>query len=342
MVDSGDTQSDNSANKGYASSNEGTVGSAGDSKGGWAGRRELSSRIWLRLLRRVYRSLGRKTCGILLYPISLYFLLFARVVRHASLDFQARVDVALASESGAQPRVSCTPNLIRSYFHILEFARCVLDKFAGWQGDIRRSEVVFHGKQELRALIDAGKGAVLLSAHVGNTEILRAVATELGGVAVNALMYTAHNPAFNEILDEAVRDPTLRVIPSENFGPEMLGQLRDCVGRGEIVAMLGDRVMPGSPEKSIPVPFLGENAMFPAGPFIVASLLECPVFLVFCFRLKDGSYEANIESFAPRLELPRARRAEALKVVMGKFVSRLEVYCKKYPLQWFNFFPFWG
>jgi predicted LPLAT superfamily acyltransferase len=303
---------------------------------GWAAYRERSGRFWLKLVVVVYRFVGKRFCSLLLYPVSLYFFLFAGTVRRSSLEFQARVHAGL----GLAPRGRIASGM-QCYRHILEFAWCLLDKFSAWQGDIERSHVEFHGRDQVRAYLDAGKGVVLLGAHLGNSEVLRAVSGNQPGSMVNAVMYTSHNPAFNEVLDDAAKDPTLRMIPSENFGPEMLERLRECISRGEVVAMLGDRIMPGSPDKAIGIPFLGSEAQFPVGPIVVSSLLECPVFLTFCFRMSDGSYQAFFEPFASRIELPRARRAAALEETLRRYVTRVEFYCKRYPLHWFNFYPFW-
>jgi predicted LPLAT superfamily acyltransferase len=86
--------------------------------------------------------------------------------------------------------------------------------------------------------------------------------------------------------------------------------------------------------------FLGHPAPFPQGPFVLAHLLECPVYLFFC--LKEGErYRVHLEHFAERVILPRRERQSALAGYAQRYARRLEAYCQRAPLQWFNFFDFW-
>jgi predicted LPLAT superfamily acyltransferase len=94
-------------------------------------------------------------------------------------------------------------------------------------------------------------------------------------------------------------------------------------------------------ERSIHAPFLGGSAPFPEGPFILASLLACPVYLLFCLRI-DGRYRVFIEPFADPLALPRRTRRQALELAIVNYAQRLEAHCLLAPTQWFNFFDFWG
>jgi predicted LPLAT superfamily acyltransferase len=88
------------------------------------------------------------------------------------------------------------------------------------------------------------------------------------------------------------------------------------------------------------VEFLGEPAPFAHGPFILASLLECPVYLFFCLREGNG-YRIYCEPFAERIVLPRGERVPRLREYLQQYARRLEAYCMKAPYQWFNFYDFW-
>jgi predicted LPLAT superfamily acyltransferase len=226
-----------------------------------------------------------------------------------------------------------------SFLHHLEFAHALLDKFSVWQGDLTLGSFTWHDKEPLKTLLQSGKGAVVLSAHLGNIETIRAISTELQNITINALMFRAHNPHFNAVLPPSSQ---LRIVPTENLGPELLFDLQERVKNGEAVSMLADRLLPGSPEKGVAVQFFGSEAQFPAGPFVVASLLECPVFLVFCVRTGRDRYEVTFERFCNPLTLPRNKRQEALRDVVATFAHRLEHHTRKHPLQWFNFYDFWS
>ena len=137
-------------------------------------------------------------------------------------------------------------------------------------------------------------------------------------------------------------DSHVRVVPMEGVGPALIFQLRELIAKGDCVGMLADRIVPGSSEKVVRAPFLGADAPFPAGPFVLSSLLECPVYLVFALRGADGIYDVYFERFADRIELPRERRDAELRRYAGEFAARLERYCRQEPFQFFNFYDFWS
>ena len=87
--------------------------------------------------------------------------------------------------------------------------------------------------------------------------------------------------------------------------------------------------------------FCGAEAAFPTGPFLLASALKCPVYLVFGLYFEPNRYELFCEPFADRIELPRAARAEALRAVVQRYAERLEHYARQAPDNWFNFHDFW-
>jgi predicted LPLAT superfamily acyltransferase len=103
---------------------------------------------------------------------------------------------------------------------------------------------------------------------------------------------------------------------------------------------VGDRTSINHEERSVAASFLGDDALFPEGPFVIAHLLACPVYLIFCLK-QNGLYRIYLEKFADPLELPRQSREQALQEVVARYAQRLEHYCLKAPLQWFNFFDFW-
>jgi predicted LPLAT superfamily acyltransferase len=89
-----------------------------------------------------------------------------------------------------------------------------------------------------------------------------------------------------------------------------------------------------------PAQFLGALAPFPVGPYVLASLLKCPVYLIFTFRCGHTS-EIHLELFRESIHLPGAARERALAELAADYAARLESYCRRAPLQWFNFYEFW-
>ena len=124
-------------------------------------------------------------------------------------------------------------------------------------------------------------------------------------------------------------------IPIDNsFGPT-LAVLR-ALEQNAIVAMQGDRDFNNT---GIAVPFFGRQAYFPRGPFRVAMATGAAVLPAFILRTADGRYRAVIEE--PLAIVREGDRDAALCANLARYVEILERYIRKYPEQWYCFYPFW-
>ena len=65
-----------------------------------------------------------------------------------------------------------------------------------------------------------------------------------------------------------------------------------------------------------------------------------PVFLLFSLR-RGRTSEIHIALFRESIHLPRRQRDCALADLAAEYALRLEHYCRRAPLQWFNFYQFW-
>ena len=303
----------------------------------WSKLAERGSVLGLKIVFACYRFFGERAAHWLLYPIVGYFFLTGRKTRAASLDYLNRVH----RRNGL-----AVPGWRDSFRHMLSFAESGLDKLAAWFGQLGSRQVDFPDRPELLKLIASGRGAVLIGSHLGNLEMIRALAVNERQAAVNAVIYTDHAQRFNEMLKQANADFGINLIQVSHLGPETAILLKEKVDRGELVVIVGDRTPPaasGSGRISR-VEFLGESAPFAQGPFILASLLDCPVYLCFCLREDRGNdhgYRIHLELFAERINLPRRERLVCLQNYMQQYARRLEHYCLQAPDQWFNFYDFW-
>lgn len=308
-----------------------------ESRQHWSLLAERGGVLGLRIVFVVYRLLGRRVAGFLLYPIVVYFFLTGRTARSASMAYLRRVH----RRSGR-----AAPTYFDSFRHMLSFAQSGLDKLAAWAGGLGGALVDFPNCSELLRLIDAGQGAVLIGAHLGNLEMMRALAVRERQVAVNAVVYTEHAQRFNAMLRQANAQFGVNLIQVSHVGADTAILLREKIDRGELVVIVGDRTPPGESgsRRVSRVDFLGAPAPFAHGPFILASLLDCPVFLVFSLRERYAGqfrYRVHLESFAERIVLPRRERSAHLQAYIQRYARRLEHHCLQAPEQWFNFYDFW-
>jgi predicted LPLAT superfamily acyltransferase len=298
----------------------------------WADQRERGSYWGLRILAAIYRRLGRRACLMMMVPVVLYFFATGREQRLASASYLRRLHAA-----GHLPRA---PGLADQFRHFLSFGAASLDKVAAWSGNLPRTMV--HGIEggAFAAAKSAERGAVVLTAHLGNPEVIRAIANLDRRWRVNVLVGTAHAERFNRLIARFAPTAAMRLIQVTDLGVDQAIVLKEAIERGEWVVSVADRVPIGQSSRVSWLPFLGEPAPFPQGPFILAALLKAPVFTMFCLR-EGEAYRVWFEKLADRLELPRRQRGERLQAAMELFVARLEERLVRAPLQWYNFYDFW-
>jgi predicted LPLAT superfamily acyltransferase len=240
-----------------------------------------------------------------------------------------------AAALGHRPRASDV------FRHYRQFALMILDRLAFALGRGHDFEATFHGREHVDDVVASGRGAVLVGAHLGNFDALRALATR-SGIVVTVVMFTRHAARINRLLREL--DPTtdVRVLHLDPSVPDTALRLRACVDRGEFVAILGDRVGAGARARVVRVPFFGAEAAFPQGPFVLSGVLGCPVLLIVGLRRGHGRYEVFIERLAEAIPSARRQRTERVAEIVAAYARRLEAFCLHAPYQWFNFYDFWS
>ncbi|MFM4803463.1 glycosyltransferase family 2 protein [Aeromonas bivalvium] len=301
----------------------------------WSRTPERGSLLGLQIMLASYRLLGRRGFGALLYPVIGYFWLTGRRQRAASEQYLARLEAFAATEGVRLPEEPRS-----SFRHFLRFGEAALDKLAGWRGDIAPERVELVGREHHEAAIRNGQGLLLLGSHLGDLELCRALGTRLGQVRINALVFTRHAARFNALLQQINPGSGLNLIQVQEMGADTAILLKEKIEAGEWVVIVGDRTSVTREKRVVWADFLGAPAPFPLGPFALASVLACPVYLMFGLK-EQGRFRVHFEPFAERLRLPRAEREAALRHWVQAYADRLQHHCLQAPLDWFNFFDFW-
>lgn len=297
-----------------------TIGEAGMSAGLWL--------LWF-----VHRTLGRWGFRVLMAPAVVWFVALRPVARHASIEYLTRVGV-LSPASGTLARWRAA---IR---HFQSFAETVLDKALVWGGrlDVRDAPAIVDPRFGADAA--AGRGGVMLVAHHGNLEVLRAFGRRLPALRLNVLVHSANSVRFMRVLERLDPKATLDLLQVTQLDAAMASLLADRVARGEWVVIAADRIPVTGGERTVEAPFLGRPAAFPIGPWVLARSVGGPVYWLSCTR-HAGTYRFECRRFAERIELPRASRAAAIGGYVARYADLLEAQCRDTPYQWYNFYPFW-
>jgi predicted LPLAT superfamily acyltransferase len=269
------------------------------------------------------RHVGWFADGIVLPGISVWFFARSAAARAASREY---LGVALS-------RPATTVDVLR---HIHVFARSILDRVLLLTDRAGAYRVDITGLEHIEAVVAAGRGGVLLGAHLGSFAVLRGLAARCP-VPVKMLMHRANAGAFTQALDQLDPSFTADIIPVGDVQSMLV--VHEAVAAGALVGLLADRD-PGE-TRSIRVPFFGRPAAFPGGPFVLAASLGVPVLSFRSVRIGPRHYEVQFAPFAERVILRRATRRADLTAYVLQYAAWLEEGCRAHPFNWFNFFPFW-
>ena len=302
--------------------------------GHWSRLEERGAIVGMKILFVGYRLFGRGVLRVMLFPVITYYFLTSSSARRASRKYLDRVQVTRERIEGKPAK------RLSGFRHFLQFGESVLDKAAQWAGVRSEDNVRYVAPDEYEQIISSERGGVFIGSHLGNLEALRASGGIKRKLTVNALVFTRHTPKFMQFLEEANPEAVKHIIQVDTLGPESVIRMQSKIEAREWIAMVADRTSIARSTRSISCDFLGKTAQFPEGPFIVASLLSCPVYFLFCLK-KDGKYEVYLEKLADPLELPRATRQERIEEAVMKYAGVLEKHCLTFPYQWYNFFDFW-
>ncbi len=275
----------------------------------------------------VTRYLGPAPAYWLLYPVALYFVFAAKPAKEASGAFLDRV---LGPAKGlARQR--------RAFRHFHAFARTLVDGFILGASGPKAFEHRRVGVAHFQEVVAAGKGGVMLTAHIGNFQIATALFEQKISDKVAIVIYRGEEAALQKLLDRGSgKLPRMITVGNDELSSlDILRALRE----GWLVAIQGDRPIDG---QLVRVPFFGREAAFPIGPFAIAAISGAPIIATFARQVAPRTYQFVADPPKTlRFERGKARDAQ-LKEWVGDYARRLEEIVREDPYQWFNFYDFWG
>lgn len=303
----------------------------------WSKTKERGNLLGLKILFGIVSIFGRRLCSWLLFPITFYFYLTGTKARKASAKF-----LKLHQEYCKNHQIKTKPLHTWSVLsHFYEFSLSALDKVNVWQNKITRDDLTVVFGNDCQNIITSNIGFVALGSHLGNIEIIRALAPQRKNLVMNAIVYTDHAKNFNDLLKSINPDANLRIIQVRDISITTSIMLKQKIDAGEAFTILADRLPDSVKNRYITIPFLDQPASFPQGPFILASLMECPVLTAFCIKTKPGKYTLYIHKLTDKMQLNRNNREESLLPFITEYAKQLESHAITNPKQWFSFFDFW-
>lgn len=299
---------------------------------GAAGRRWSSRSIGSGWQHQIFYALirlgGRQGAYALLVVVVLYYTLLRPSVRARSAPYLKR----------RFPGHSPLARLWDSYRLNLGIGRILVDRAVLGILGAGSVKVSPAGGNELKALLDEGRGLLLVTAHVGCWQLAMDSLRTLDA-PVSLLMHRAEGDLDRQYFEHGEGSAPYRIIdPAGYLGGtlEMLQVLKDR----QVLCIMGDRIMGGESGR-VSVDFLGAPVEFPFSPYKLASATGAPVAVIFPYRAGEGEYALRIARVI-RVPAELGRSSQGYRPFAVEFAAALEGFVAEHPYQFFNFFDMWG
>lgn len=270
---------------------------------------------------------GRRLAYAFTYPVVAYYLLLRADLRARTRHYLKR---RFPGHSGVMAMQD-------SFRLSLSFARALVDRaLVGILGP-RSMGVRFDQVDQVRNLLDDGRGLILMGAHVGCWQAAMSSIQRLQR-PVHLLIKREQGDVDRHYHEHRGLPCPYRVIAPDGF----LGGAVDIVQalrRGDIVSVMGDRVF-GDDRNTLDAPFLGAKARFPAGAYRIAAITGAPVAVLLSHKSGPSEYTLDLAQII-RVQQTKNRRLEALEGHVLRFSCALEEYVRVHPYQFFNFHDMW-
>ncbi len=260
-----------------------------------------------------------------LYFVIPFYLLFGTKGRNASYSY-------FRKRHGYSKIKSAWSAFIN---HII-FGEVVLDKFALLAGNKDQFTIEQYKTDIIQKKLKEEKGFIIAGAHMGNLE-LSGLCIPHSQKRINAIIFGGERAEFQKQRDNAFGEVNINMIPVTNDMSHLFA-IKEALDNGEVVVIPCDRLF-GS-NKNINCQLLNGNAQIPVGPFRLAAQLGVPVLTLFIMKENATHYKAYENEIVLDTEYPNS--TQAANEMAKQFSGILEEMMKRYPTQWFNFFPYWN
>lgn len=181
------------------------------------------------------------------------------------------------------------------------------------------------GWDEVEDVVSKGRGAVMVTGHIGNWELAGAYVAARG-IPLDAIVRGMANPLFDAYINHTREEMGMTVVHDS----EAVRRTPRSLRAGRAVAFVADQGVLGL--ASTFVPFFGRPAKTPRGAAVFALRFEVPVLFVVALRQPSGRYRVVVERIEARQTGDRDRDVDA---IVARFTERLEHWVRTVPAQYF-------
>jgi predicted LPLAT superfamily acyltransferase len=266
---------------------------------------------------------GVKPAYFMLRFVALYYFLFSwQTSKGTYYYFHKRLGFS---------KVRSILKLYRNYYL---FGQSIIDKVVIMSGIPNKFTFNFDGIDNLRQIAAMNQGGLLLSSHIGSWEIAGELLEHIN-TRINIVMFDGEDKQIKQYMDSVTGERKINIIVIKNDLSHIF-KINAAFQNNELVCMHADRFIEGN--KTITREFLGEDAKFPAGPFVMAEKFKVPV--TFVYALKESALHYHFFS-SPVKDYSGMPKGEGMQQLISDFIISFENKVKTYPEQWYNYYNFW-
>ena len=189
------------------------------------------------------------------------------------------------------------------------------------------NKVKIRGEEHLLNAMHNDKGAILISAHLGNWEIGLLYLVLHSNLPIVSVVRRLRNNLVNRWIHRLRTRFGNRIIDKDDALPEMVRVLR----QGKILGIMIDQGTKSS--LGVKITFFGKYITATPAAALLAMRCKSPVIPIFCNRNDDGMLSINIE---PPLILKKTDDLRTdLRTNTQIMTDAIEKAIRRYPEQWF-------
>ncbi len=197
-----------------------------------------------------------------------------------------------------------------------------------------QKNVKYEGVEYLKEVLAKGKGAIVVTAHIGNWELGGIVIGKLG-FPILAVALPHKHKWVNDFFNSQREKCGVTVVPPNNAIRKFLEKLKE----NESVALVADRDF-GT--HGLVMDFLGCPTLLPKGPAVLSIKTGAGIVPTFFMFNADGTYTLTFKKpVYPSYIDEQMVSDDALKDVINKYIKVVEDKIKQCPGQWLMFREFW-
>lgn len=181
---------------------------------------------------------------------------------------------------------------------------------------------------------EKGKGAIIMTAHIGNWE-LGAVLLNMLGYPLMAVALPHKERPVNDLFNHQREVHGIMVVATNNAIRKCMEQLKS----NKIIAIVGDRDF--TVKGGELMDFFGTKTLIPKGTAIFSKKTGAPIIPTFLIREPDGTFRLSIlEPLFPGADEEGVPEEEAIRKIMRRYLAVIEDQVRCYPTQWLLFREF--